>query len=36
VGRLMMAGSESEIDSAMQAAIDAINSIHGRPYRTKA
>jgi microcompartment protein CcmL/EutN len=36
VGRLMMAGNESEIDSAMEAAIGAINSIHGRPYRTKA
>ena len=36
VGRLMMAGAESEIDSAMQAAIEAINSIEGRPYRTKA
>jgi ethanolamine utilization microcompartment shell protein EutL len=35
VGRLMMAGRESEIDSAMQAAIDAINSIQGKPYRTK-
>ena len=35
VGRLMMAGSESEIDSAMQAAIGAINSIEGRPYKPK-
>ena len=35
VGRLMMAGSESEIDSAMQAAIAAINSITGRPYKTR-
>jgi ethanolamine utilization microcompartment shell protein EutL len=35
VGRLMMAGRESEIDSAMQAAIDAIQSIHGKPYKAK-
>lgn len=35
VGRLMMAGRESEIDSAMQAAIDAVNSIQGRPYKQK-
>lgn len=35
VGRLMMAGRESEIDSAMQAAINAINSIEGRPYKTR-
>ena len=34
VGRLMMAGAESEIDSAMQAAINAINSIEGKPYKT--
>ena len=35
VGRLMMAGRESEIDSAMQAAIGAINSIQGKPYKPK-
>jgi ethanolamine utilization microcompartment shell protein EutL len=35
VGRLMMAGKESEIDSAMQAAIDAINSIQGKPYKPR-
>lgn len=35
VGRLMMAGRESEIDSAMQAAINAIHSIQGRPYKTR-
>lgn len=35
VGRLMMAGRESEIDSAMQAAIDAINSIQGKPYKPR-
>lgn len=35
VGRLMMAGKESEIDSAMQAAIDAIHSIQGKPYKAK-
>lgn len=35
VGRLMMSGSESEIDSAMQAAIASINSIQGRAYKTR-
>jgi ethanolamine utilization microcompartment shell protein EutL len=35
VGRLMMAGSESEIDSAMEAAIQAINSIQGRAPKSK-
>jgi len=35
VGRLMMAGKESEIDSAMQAAIDAIHSIQGKPYKPR-
>jgi hypothetical protein len=35
VGRLMMAGRESEIDSAMQAAISAINSIQGQPYKPR-
>lgn len=34
VGRLMMAGRESEIDSAMQAAIAAIDSIQGRPCKS--
>jgi hypothetical protein len=31
----MMAGSESEIDSAMEAAIQAINSIQGRAPKSK-
>lgn len=35
VGRLMMAGRESEIDSAMQAATNAIHSIQGRPYKPR-
>ena len=35
VGRLMMAGRESEIDSAMEAAIGAINSIQGKPYKPR-
>lgn len=33
VGRLWMAGSESDIDSAMEAAIAAIKSIEGKPYK---
>lgn len=35
VGRLMMAGRESEIDSAMKAAIEAINAVHGKPYKPR-
>ena len=35
VGRLMMAGKESEIDSAMKAAIAAINAVHGQPYKPR-
>lgn len=35
VGRLMMAGRESEIDSAMEAAIAAINAVQGKPYKPR-
>ena len=35
VGRLMMAGRESEIDSAMQAAIAAINAVEGKAYKPR-
>ncbi|MBI4911714.1 MAG: BMC domain-containing protein [Acidobacteria bacterium] len=35
VGRLMMSGPESEIDSAMEAAMGAIQAIQGRPYKDR-
>jgi ethanolamine utilization microcompartment shell protein EutL len=35
VGRLMMAGKESEIDSAMEAAIAAIRSVEGKAYKPR-
>ncbi len=35
LGRLYLAGSESEIDSAAEAAIKAMESIEGRPLKVK-